>query len=98
MPMNYFYTEAEAARAEEAIPSMSYRELAQNLGVLTELGVIAPGNPATMLVAARLVDRARIRRSGFSAAEMFSALEQYRARRDAVEGIVKALERALSVL
>ena len=98
MPMNYLYTEAEAARAEEAIPSMSYRELVENLGYLAELGVIAPGNPATMLVAARLVDRARVRRSGMVESEMRSALEQYRARRDAVEGIVKALERALSVL
>jgi len=96
--MNYLYTEAEAARAEEAIPSMSYRQLIENLGYFTELGVIAPENPATMLVAARLVDRARIRKSGVSEAEMRVALGQYRARRDAVEGIVKALERALALL
>lgn len=94
MPINYLYPEAEAARAEESIPSMSYHTLVENLGRLTELGVVAPENPATMLVAARLVDRSRIQRSGVSAVELRSALENYRRRPDAVAGIVKALEQA----
>ena len=92
--MNYLYLEAEAARAEESIPTMSYRALVDNLARLTELGVIAPENPATMLVAARLIDRSRVQKSGVSAAELGSALDEYRRRRDAVDGIVKALERA----
>ena len=95
--MNYLHTEAEAAHAEESIPSMSYRTLVENLGRLTELGVVAPENPATMLVAARLLDRSRIQRSGVSAGELHSALENYRRRPDAVAGIVKALERAATL-
>jgi len=98
MPLNYLYLEAEAARAEESLPSMSYRALVENLGRLSELGVVAPENPATMLVAARLVDRSRIRQSGMSGSELRSALDQYRRRRDAVDGIVKALEGALAFL
>ena len=93
--MNYLHLETEAAQAEEKIPSMTYRSLLENLGRLTELGVIAPENPATMLVAARLVDRARIQQSGISAGELRAALESYRDRRDCVSGVVKALERAL---
>jgi len=95
--MNYLYLEMEAARAEESIPSLSYRSLLENLGRLTELGVIAPHNPATMLVAARLVDRGRIREAGVHAAEISSSLESYRRRSDAAAGIVKALERALEL-
>jgi hypothetical protein len=97
MPKNYLYSEAEAARAEESIPALTYRELLENLGRLTELGVVAPEYPATMLVAARLVDRARIRQSGVSRAELNAALDQYRSRRDSVHGVVKALERAVAL-
>lgn len=94
MPQNYLYSYAQTTQAEEMIPSMSYRELVENLGRLTEAGALAPGNPAGMLVAARLVDRVRIERSGVGAVELECALERYRARRDAVYGIVKALEQA----
>ncbi len=68
MPMNYFSMNTKARQAEELIPSMSYRTLLENLSRLTELGVIAPQNPMTMLVAARLVDRSRILRSGVTRA------------------------------
>jgi hypothetical protein len=97
MPQHYFYPEAEAALAEETIPSMNYRTLLENLARLTELCVVAPENPATMLVAARLVDRSRVRRSGVAEFELRAALEVYRQRRDAVPGIVKALERAAEI-
>jgi hypothetical protein len=96
MPLNYLYSEAEAARAEEQIPSMTYRTLLSELGRLTDLEVIAPDNPAAMLVAARLVDRRRIQQSGVNHHELSVALEEYRLRRDAVPGIVKALEHALA--
>jgi hypothetical protein len=61
MLMNYSYIDTETARAEDMIPSMSYAALLDNLIWLTRLGVLAPGNPTSMLVVARLVDRARIR-------------------------------------
>jgi hypothetical protein len=95
--MNYFYIDTEAGRAEELIPAMSYRTLLENLGRLVELGVIAPENPATMLVAARLVDRARIQRSGVGSAELRLALATYRQQTNVVQGVVKALERAIEI-
>ena len=97
MPMHYLYIEAEAARAEETIPSMTYRALLENLGRLTELCVVAPENPATMLVAARLVDRSRIQQSGVGQGELRSALDRYRGRPDAVPGIVMALQHAIGL-
>jgi hypothetical protein len=96
MPLNYFYPYTEAARAEEAIPSMTYAALVENLTQLTDLGVLGTDNPITMLVAARIVDRARIERSGISAAELLGALGEYRVHPKAVEGIVKALELAVT--
>lgn len=98
MLQNYLYPYTEAGRAEETIPSMTYATLVDNLGRLTDLGVIAPGNPVTMLVAARLVDRARIARSGITARAMQSALGAYRGHPKAVSGIVKALEQALRTM
>jgi hypothetical protein len=95
MPQNYFYSYAEASRAEEMIPSMTYAALLQNLGRLTDLGVLAHGNPVSMLVAARLVDRQRIERSGLSPAALKRALGEYRSHPNAVYGIVKALEQAV---
>ncbi len=97
MPQNYFYSYTEASRAEEKIPSMSYAVLLANLVQLTELGVLAPGNPVTMLVAARLVDRTRIQNSGVAASSIKRALAEYRAHPKAVYGIVKALEQAVGV-
>jgi len=98
MPLNHIYPYTQAGRAEETIPSMTYRELLENLGKLTDLGVLTPHNPVTMLVAARLVDRTRIARSGVSAANLQSALEEYRRNTKAAYGIVKALERALEAM
>ncbi|MBZ5601343.1 MAG: hypothetical protein LAO79_03465 [Acidobacteriia bacterium] len=98
MPQNYFYPYTQASRAEDKIPSMTYAILVENLIPLTDMGVIAPGNPITMLVAARLVDRTRIAQSGISAATIKRALGEYRAHPKAVFGIVKALEQALGVL
>jgi len=95
--MNYLYLNTEAGRAEELIPSMSYRALLENLGRLTELGVIASENPVTMLVAARLLDRRRIQRSGVRAAELRAALAAYNIGRTKVPGVVKALERAAEI-
>ena len=95
MSMNYLSLDTEARCAEESIPSMTYRTLLENLSRLTVLGVIAPQNPATMLVAARLVDRARILRSGVTAAELRHALDAYRAQKRSIYGVVKALEQAL---
>ena len=94
MPQNYFYSYSEAAQVEETIPTMTYTALVESLGRLTDLGVLAPQNPMGMLVAARLVDRSRIARSGLSAADLRRALEQYRKHPKAVYGIVKALEQA----
>jgi hypothetical protein len=95
MPMNYFSIDTEARQAEELIPSMPYRTLLENLGRLTALGVITPQNPVTMLVAARLVDRARILRSGVTASELRRALEAYKSGIKPIPGVVKALEQAL---
>src|SRR5579862_709249 len=98
MLQNYFYSYSEAAYAEERIPSMTYAELVANLGRLTTVGVLAPGNPVTMLVAARLVDRARILGSGIAAADLKRILGEYCAHPKAVYGIVKALEQALETI
>ncbi|GEM_PF-5797794 len=98
MPPNYTYSYTQASRAEEMIPSMTYTGLVENLVALTDLGVLAPGDPATMLVAARLVDRARIARSGITVNTLKRALGEYRAHPRAVFGIIKALEQALAVV
>lgn len=95
--MNYIYTYTEAAHAEEMIPSLSYISLLENLGRLTELGVIGPDQPVTMLVVARIVDRSRILRSGVSVDEMQFVLDSYRRRRG-VEAVAKALQRAIETL
>ncbi len=95
--MNYLSIHSDADRVEEMIPSMTYATLVENLGWLTELGVIAPENTVTMLVVARLVDRSRVRRSGFSAADLQRALDVYRngTRWKAVYAVMKALEHAI---
>ena len=98
MPQNYFYSHTQADRAEEMIPSMTYIDLVESLEQLTALGVLTPGDPVTMLVAARLVDRNRILRSGMTAAELKRALGQYRNHPRAVYGIVKALEQAVETI
>jgi hypothetical protein len=98
MLMNYSYIDTEMARAEDMIPSMSYAALLDNLVWLTRLGVLAPGNPASMLVVARLVDRARIRRSGVTVEQLRASLEAYRATAQPVYAVVKALEQAIASL
>jgi hypothetical protein len=83
-------------RAEELLPSMTYRTLVQNLGRLGELGLLEEGSPAAMLVVARLVDRSRILRSGMSAAELRRALQSYRGQtgRHPLAAIEQALQQA----
>jgi hypothetical protein len=97
MPGIYPHSVNEADRAEEMIPSMAYATLLQNLERLTELGVIAPENTVSMLVVARLVDRARIVRSGINAQAIERTLDAYRLRRNPVHAVVKALERAVEI-
>lgn len=96
--MTYIYTHREAARAEERIPSMDYRTLLSELGALTELAVVAPESPATMLVVARLIDRTRILRSGVTAGELRAALRAYLKQREPVYSVVKALDRAIETV
>lgn len=93
--MTYFYPSREAIRAEERIPSMDYRTLLNELGRLTELRVIAPETPATMLVVARLIDRSRIVRSGVSATEIRAVLRAYLKQHEPAYAVVKALDRAI---
>ena len=93
--MTYLYSHREAVRAEERIPSLDYRALLSELGNLTELGVIAPETPATMLVVARLIDRSRIVRSSVTAAELRAAMRAYLKQREPVYSVVKALDRAI---
>ena len=94
MPQNYFHNR-DARRAEDSIPSLSYTALVESLPRLTDLGVIAHGNPAAMLVVARLVDRTRIERSGITRAELRQALAAYLAHPKAFFPVVKALEQAV---
>jgi hypothetical protein len=96
MLMYYSHTDAQVARAEELIPSMSYTALLDNLIWLTNLGVLAPENPVSMLVVARLVDRARLRRSGVTGERLRTALDAYRASGNPVFAVVKALEQAIA--
>ena len=98
MLLNYTYTDAQVARAEEMIPSMSYTALLDNLIWLSDLGVLAPGNPVSMLVVARLVDRTRLRRSGVTRQRIEAALEAYRVSGSAVVAVVKALEQAIATV
>jgi hypothetical protein len=95
MPQIYPYSYSEAARAEEMIPSMTYAVLVANLRWLTDIGVLSDRNPVSMLVAARIVDRSRIERSGLSVDDLRAALDWYRSHRGAVRGIVLALEQAV---
>jgi hypothetical protein len=100
MPQNYLYTPSHnisnnARQAEDMIPSMTYVQLVQNLGRLSELGVLAPRNPITMLVVARIVDRTRIQRSGMTADQLRLALDAYRCGKHN-DAVVKALEQAVN--
>lgn len=97
MPVTYFHTHNEASRAEEMIPSMTYASLLENLQRLTDLGVITPESTVSMLVVARLVDRARIHRSGITAEALQYSLDAYRRTRNPVHAVVKALERAVEI-
>jgi hypothetical protein len=97
MTESYFYTDNEALQAEEMIPSMTYATLLENLGKLTDLGVITSESTVSMLVVARLVDRARVRRSGIPAETIQRRLDTYRTRGNAVHAVVKALERAVEL-
>jgi hypothetical protein len=88
-----------AERAERMIPSITYATLVDSLGRLTQLGVIAAGNPATMLVVARLVDRSRIMRSGMGVEELRRALSVYCSATHwkPACAVVKALEQAVEM-
>ena len=94
--MSYLFINTEADRVEEMIPSMSYATLVENLGWMTELGVIADESPTTMLVVARLVDRGRVLRSGLTAPQLRHATERYcgGTQWKPVHSVVKALETA----
>lgn len=95
--MTYPFFNRDADLAEHMIPSMPYATLVDRLGYLTQLGAIAPENPVTMLVVARLVDRSRIVRSGFGSTDLRRALDDYRGvtRFKPVYAVVKALEQAV---
>lgn len=82
-----------ARRAEDLLPSLAYRELVENLGPLTDLGILEEGGLATALVVARLVDRGRILRSGLSAQDLTAALATYR---QVTARPISAIERALT--
>jgi hypothetical protein len=75
---------------------MSYTALVNNLGRLTEIGAIGPGNPATLLVVARLVDRTRIQRSGLRAEDLRKAMSSYRVGRPSM-AVIRALEQAIEI-
>ena len=75
---------------------MSYATLVNNLGRLTEIGAIGPGNPATLLVVARLVDRTRIHRSGLSSAQLRQAMNAYRTGKPSM-AVIRALEQAVEI-
>jgi len=94
--MNYTFIHAEADRAEEMIPSMTYAQLLENLTWLTEIGVLTPGNPASMLVVAKLADRARFHRSGVTVEQLRSALERYRGSANPAHAVIKAIEQAVA--
>jgi len=86
---------------ESIIPSLTYRQLVDNLPQLAELGVLAEGSLPLMLVVVRLVDRRRILQSGFTSIALQNRLREYRKRRGwelAAWGIEDALEQAIRVL
>jgi hypothetical protein len=87
-----------ALRAEDLLPSLGYKELVEQLGPLTELGVLEEGALATALVVARLVDRARILRSGLSAQDLTGSLATYgQITARPVKAIERALEQAIAM-
>ena len=98
MNQTLLYTSPEIA--EDMLPSLSYAELVRSLGPLTVIGVIAQGNPATMLVVAKLIDRGRIQRSGLGVADLRAALDVYwqGAGFIPVQVVVRALESAIATL
>jgi hypothetical protein len=100
-PSNRAFTPTQSAgalRAEDLLPSLAYKELLENLGLLTELGVLDEGGLATALVVARLVDRGRILRSGLSARDLKEALARYsQVAVRPVRAIERALEQAITL-
>jgi hypothetical protein len=87
--------DTQSSLIEQIVYSMTYAGLLENLGRLTDLGLIAAQSPVTMLVAARIVDRNRIAKSGIGSADIRRALQKYLRTANAVPGVVKALEQAL---
>jgi 60 kDa SS-A/Ro ribonucleoprotein len=81
---------------EALLEHMSYATMINSLGKLTQVGVIGPGSLHTGLVAARIVDRGRIARSGIHPVELVSARAEYAggSRWTPVAGIVDALDEA----
>ncbi len=75
---------------------MSYAALIENLGQLTEIGAVGPGNLATLLVVARLVDRSRIQRSGVNTADLQRALALYRTGKTSVS-VIRGLKQAVEI-
>jgi hypothetical protein len=91
---------SDAEHAEEMLPSLTYRQLVENLEPLAETGVIAEGSLPMMLVVARLMDRRRILQAGMTAADLRRALDDYRraARWRPVWAVEDALEHAIRIL
>jgi hypothetical protein len=79
--------------------TLSYAAMVRKLGLLTALGVVVDGALPAALAVARLIDRGRIERSGLSAADLSSALAEYRggSRWKPAKSIERALEHAIAV-
>ncbi len=82
---------------EALVDHMSYATLIANLGRLTEVGVLGPQSLHTGLVAARIVDRARIAHAQVQPDDVRAALAAYQTSGGwtPVAGIVAALEQAI---
>lgn len=84
-----------SARVWEALlPEMPYRELVRSLGNLTAVGLLAPQNPTTALVVARLIDRRRVSNSKMHPIEILEAWLAYQQEENPIPNVAAALEEA----
>jgi hypothetical protein len=90
----------DADRAEEIIPSLTYRQLVGNLSTFAGMGILVEGSLPMMLVVARLVDRRRLLNSGMTSADLRRALDDYRraANWKPVWAVEDALEQAIRIM
>jgi 60 kDa SS-A/Ro ribonucleoprotein len=79
---------------EALLHDMPYATLLENLGTMTEVGVLAPMAPATALAITRLTDGRRVRQSGVHPIAVLSARLAYQAGGEPVRNIVDALDEA----